>query len=331
MRRPHGYADLCERSWTISPAEERFERAAIFLPGEPEKVCNVQEDTTMEAEIERITGGMRHHAQTRAYRLRNVELAGGRLIKGAMSHRISALEDDPGGRKLHMSSAAISSTLMGSMYFGHWMHDDLALNLAVQAMAPTIHVARKAYSHESGYRELLSVSENHAARGRFDELILLDDWGQNEFKRRRYEDLRSRLRRQVSGTGRERIYIKRGRTSGNRGRDLMNAPQIEALLAQQGFAIADPDVLGARQIASLCKDARLIVSLEGSHLAHAIFPIAHDGTILVLQPPHRFNNVFKDLTDAVGLRYAFVVGTPTEGGFDIDPERLQRTLELVPA
>jgi len=333
FRLPSGCAELCERSWTISPAEDRLERAALFLDGELEKVRQVQEDTTMDAEIRRVNSGTRRHAETRAYRFRDIQLVNGRLIKGAMSYRVSELEAHAGGAEpLVLPSAAVSSTFMGSIYFGHWLRDDATLNVAVQSLAPvTIHVARKPYSHEAGYRELLSLPEQHVARGRFGELTLLEDWGQNEYKRRRYQELRARLRQVVPGSGHERVYLKRGRTSGARGRDLLNAAAIEATLVQQGFAVADPDTMSAQEIAALAKDAKLMVGLEGSHLAHTIYPIADGGTILVLQPPYRFNNVYKDLADAVGLHYAFVVGDPGEGGFTIDPERLKRTLDLVPA
>ena len=329
LRRPSGYAELSERSWIIEPAEERAERRAIFLDGELERVREVQEDTTMDAEVERVSGGVFRHAATRAYQFRDVRLLNGRLVKGAMSHRISELEDDTGlVKRADLPSVVVSSTFMGSIYFGHWLRDDATLNVAVQSLGTPIHVARKAYSHEAGYRALLGLTEEHVTRGRFGELILLDDWGQNADKRRRYQLLRARFRETVPASGNARIYLKRGRTSGVRGRDLLNAAEVEALLVKAGFVVADPDVMSASEIASLSRDAKLMVGLEGSHLAHAIYPIAQDGTLLVLQPPHRFNNVYKDLSDAVGLQYAFVVGEPAEGGFVIDLDRLQRTLDL---
>jgi len=49
----------------------------------------------------------------------------------------------------------------------------------------------------------------------------------------------------------------------------------------------------------------------------------------LLQPPDRFNNVFKDYTDCLGLNYSFVVGHPVAGGFEIRIEDLVRTLDIV--
>jgi hypothetical protein len=72
-----------------------------------------------------------------------------------------------------------------------------------------------------------------------------------------------------------------------------------------------------------------VVATEGSHLAHAIYTMAADGVICALQPPYRFNNIYKDYADCVGLRYAFVVGAPADAGFVIGEDDLARTLEKI--
>jgi len=332
FRHPSTYAALCERRWTIAPAESRIEPRAVYLGDELERVRGVQEDTNMEAEIRRVEGGPREHAATIGYRLTDVRLTSGHLVKGAMSHAISQSSGHvAAAEQVELSTAAVGSTLMGSIYFGHWMRDDATLRLAVQDLAPTIDIEHQPYSHAAGYRELLSLPERVVAKGRFRELILLDDWGQNAYKRRRYQALRSTFRRSIAGAGNERIYLKRGAANGVRGRNLLNAPDVEAALVAQGFSVVDPDTMAADQIARLATDAKIIVGVEGSHLAHAIYPIADGGTLVVLQPPMRFNNVYKDLSDAVGLRYAFTVGDPGDGGFSIDVNRLNRLLDRLAA
>ncbi len=329
--RPSHYATLCERSWAISPVESRTERPAIFLEEDLQRIGAAQEETTMEIEMTRIRGGTREHAETRAYLIKDVHLLCGRLYKGAMSHRISQLEEHaPAAEDVAMPAAALSSTFMGSKYFGHWLRDDASLTLAAEGLGPTIEVARQPYSHEAGYREMLGLPDNLVSRGRFGELILLDDWSQNAYKRRRYQELRARFRRAMPAEGAQRIYLKRGQAVGKRGRDLVNADAIEASLVAQGFTVVNPDKMSAREIAQAISGAKLIVGLEGSHMAHSIYPIADDGALVVLQPPMRFNNIYKDLSDALGLHYGFVVGLPAEGGFSIEPERLQRVLDRVP-
>ncbi len=332
FRRASHYRDLADRCWTISPSEDREERPAIFLDGELDRVKAVQEETTKETEWRRVLGGMRQHDATVAYQFSNVQILGGRLLKGAMSHVLSQLADHAvASEDVAMPQAAIGTSYMGSIYFGHWMRDDATLRLAAKDLAPTIDIARQPYSHEKGYRALLSLGYERVTRGHFDELFMLDDWSQNAYKRERYRQLRAAFRRTVSQSGNGRIYIKRGRASGLRGRDLVNAADVEAFLVRQGFTVVDPDSMSADEIARLSCDAKVFVSVEGSHLAHSIYPIADGGTIVVLQPPCRFNNVYKDLSDAVGLRYAFIVGEVADNGFAIDVDRLGHLLDAVPA
>jgi hypothetical protein len=330
LRRPAHYADLADRRWSLAPATTLQQPAAIFLDGEMERVGAVQEDTTLQAEVARLSSRQQHHMETVAYRFSEVQLQAGRLFKGGMSHRMSHLTDLASRREqVDIDSAAIASTLLGSLYFGHWMRDDSTLQLAVKSLAPTIDVARQSYTHEAGYRDLLSLQEHRVARARVRELFLLDDWGHNPFKRRRFAELRATFRRSVPISGTERIYIRRGRAVGARGRDMLNTNEVEQFLTAQGFAMIDPDSMSAKEIASIANGAKLVVGLEGSHLGHAIFPIADEGTLLVLQPPLRFNNPYKDVSDSLGLRYAFTVGTQETEGFRIDLTRLGRLLDRV--
>ncbi|MHC8354589.1 hypothetical protein ACYZTL_04945 [Pseudomonas sp. LB3P81] len=51
----------------------------------------------------------------------------------------------------------------------------------------------------------------------------------------------------------------------------------------------------------------------------------------VLQPPDRFVCFFKYLTDRDQQNFGFVVGTPAGSGFTIDPDEVERTLDLFPS
>ncbi len=330
FRRPAHYADVAERQWSLAPGVTLPHRGATYLDGELERIGAVQEDTTLEAELARLAAGQKLHVETKAYQFTDVRLQGGRLFKGAVSHRLSHLANLPArSEEVELESAAIASTLLGSLYFGHWMRDDSTLQLAVKSLAPTIHIARQTYTHEAGYRGLLSLEERRIERARVRELILLDDWGHNLFKRQRFAELRASFRRAVPVSGHERIYIRRGRAIGARGRDMLNTTEVERFLAEQGFTMIDPDTMSAEEIARAANGARLVVGLEGSHLGHAIFPIADGGTLLVLQPPLRFNNPYKDVSDTLDLRYAFTVGVQEQDGFRIDLDRLGRLLDRV--
>ena len=106
---------------------------------------------------------------------------------------------------------------------------------------------------------------------------------------------------------------------------------MENHLAAQGFSIIDPDQQSVTEIAASLSGARIVVSVEGSQMAPAIYAIADGGALCLIQPPYRFNNVFKDYADCLGLHYGFTVGSEVTGGFIVEIAALQRTIAKLDA
>jgi capsular polysaccharide biosynthesis protein len=106
---------------------------------------------------------------------------------------------------------------------------------------------------------------------------------------------------------------------------------VEHALLERGFRVIDIAQMGAEAIARQALDAPIVVGVEGSHLSHAIFAAHDDATFLVLQPPHRFSMSYKEYTDRVGMRYAFLVGDPAPDSFTISIDDLNRLLDIVEA
>ncbi|MNG24774.1 hypothetical protein D3C84_1095360 [compost metagenome] len=84
-------------------------------------------------------------------------------------------------------------------------------------------------------------------------------------------------------------------------------------------------------IVAACAGARTVIGIEGSQLIHGVNVLAPGGSLLILQPPDRFVCFFKYLTDRDQQNFGFVVGTPDGEGFRIDPDEVERTLDLFPA
>jgi hypothetical protein len=72
----------------------------------------------------------------------------------------------------------------------------------------------------------------------------------------------------------------------------------------------------------------VVLGVEGSQLLHGVFGMADGGAIVTLQPPDRFITAIKVYCDALGLRYALVVGEGSPAGFRIDVDRVARTVDL---
>jgi hypothetical protein len=72
-----------------------------------------------------------------------------------------------------------------------------------------------------------------------------------------------------------------------------------------------------------------VVSVEGSALTHAYLTMQEQGAIITIQPPYRFDNVWKDFTDLLGMKYGFVVAKGNRDGFRVDPDEILRVIDMI--
>jgi capsular polysaccharide biosynthesis protein len=335
LRQSAAYAELGTRRWVIHPEETRARRSAVYFDDEIDRIStrNVG-STTYAYEMSRLQAGHTQHDATVAHLLENVDLVNGSLYKGAMRHRLVASRSlISRAQQDYMESGALACTLYGNTFFGHWMSDDLSLHLAAESFAAPVAVDRPLYHHEPDYCELMRINSSKVARVRFGQLTILDDIGQNTYKQRRYEQLRSRLRASVAAAGNRLVYIRRGRKAAKSlsqrdvSRTMTNADEVEAYLGSQGFVTVDLDQCSAPQIAAAILDAVIVVGTEGSHMAHALYSIRDHGALCILQAPDCFTNVFKDYADCIGLRYGFTAGVRGADGFSIQIRDLERIID----
>lgn len=334
--RRHPVDEVASETWDLCAEEAGEAPPAIFLDGALDKITAFSPWTSWEYEKPRVLGGQILHAATRAHLLRDARINGAWIYCGSYK-----AEHGFGPEKLFGSGASdvevldrahLLSNSPGSNFFGPFLRDDFPLALLPAPDEPSIVLETKAYQHEAGYRTILDLPRPpRVRRARVGELIVYTDFAQNGSKLRRYTSLRQRLRAGLGapGAGRaDKIYLKRGAT-GER-RMVRNEADLEAHLAGQGFDIVEPATLSAEAVSRRLLDARLVVSVEGSHLSHAIFSIADRGAFLVIQPPDRFATPHKEFADRIGMPFAFLVGDPAEDGFTVDLEDLDRLLDKLP-
>jgi hypothetical protein len=326
--------EVCVRRETLCPAEDNEAPPGISDPHDIERVTACEKATTMEQELARMRGGMRHHGPTVLYELEDAMLWDGWLVsKGWRSwnalHPSPPPQSPSDGRPLQMERAVCGSTFVGSFYFGHWLSDDLPLLLEAERHgSPVITTARAPYTHQPGYMELLDLHAQPLIRARFRRLIWIDNVAQNSRRAQQYGELRRRILEQTAPVEGRKIMLHRGRSGSHR--VLENEEELEAMLAKRGFEIVDPAKCTARQIAQACAGARIALCVEGSQLTHAFFAMAERSAIVAMIPPYRYINHYKDLTDCIGtMRYGSITGTAVESGFHIDPDELLRLLDRV--
>lgn len=322
---------VANKTWTHCPAERVRVGRAVFLDGQLERVESVQGETTRAAEERRVFGGEVEHAATQLFELSDAVVVGGRiLVRGACQgcQGIAAVGAMELFRRPAESrrDASIDCTYVGNRYFGHWLTDDVTLHLLARELAPPFGVARAAYPHEAGYGRMMGLTQVRVKSARVNRLIVAQDHGQNADKRARYRRLREALARAVPAPVAAPVFLRRGTTGVPR--LLVNESEIERRLVGRGYRVVEAANVSAEELVAACLGSPCVVAVEGSSLAHGLMTVRESGALVALQPPWRFNNVYKDRADCLGLRYGFVVGARSEPGFRIDPDELERTLDL---
>lgn len=326
---PRELAAVATRSWELAAATEAITPPAVFLPGQLERIagwafCDEHPGREM-------VGGQRVvHASTRAYLLEDAWLLDGVLYKGAACLHLSPRR----GRlpRLHataeLSRAAIYCTPAGNRWFGQWLMDDCpAYPLAREAGVP-ITTARHTGPHAATYEAWLGMQPTVVRDAYLRRVVLFSDVGQNRDKHRRFRAMCEALRSHVEASEHPGVVILRG-ASGER-RVLRNELALARWLHERrGLRILDPLRVDGPTIVSACAGARVVVGVEGSGLIHGILALRAGGAVLALQPPRRFVGLYKHLTDRDGQRFAFVVGRPEGEDFVVDPEEVERTLDLL--
>lgn len=331
-RNPGPLSDLAHETIEVAPEETAPTQPAIYPDGAMDKITGLSPWRSWPDENELITGAPRHHVATKAFVVDDVIISGPFVYKGAARYDPGYGEArlwQPSVETRKFDEAVLVSSYAGSRFFGPFLKDSLPQELLPDDGAQKIAMRTRPYDHEAGYRALFDLpAPPLVERARVRRLTYYQDFGQNAGKAARYQMLHDRLRANAQQGDRRSpvgVYLKRGQTGETR--ILANESALERCLADIGFDIIEPAHLEADEIARRTLDAPIVVSVEGSHISHVSYSMAPTGTLLVLQPPDRFAMAFKEFTDCVGIRFAFVVCDPAKDGFEVDIDGLRRFMD----
>jgi hypothetical protein len=326
---------LAKETITLCPQETVHLSKAIYLDGSLEKIAGLSPWRNWEQDNELIYGGDKVAYASCAYILNNVDIVGAYLYAGAAKSRPGFgqeklfLKGYP--RREFIDNANLVTTYAGSLFFGPLLVDDFPLELNAKDPDENIKMITRPYHHEADYRKLLGLHNTRLVQNaRIKQLTLYEEPAINSLKKSQYKQLRGRLRKNYGNkvvAPKIGVYLKRG--SAGEQRMLQNENEIESLLTEIGFDIVEPAKLSVDEIVTKTLNAKIVVSIEGSHMSHVIFTMADNGVFVVLQPPDRFSAVYKEIADCIGIKFAFIVGDNTIGGFTVKPDDLRRILDLL--
>ena len=331
LRNDHGHG--ATRRWQLAPATRTVSPAALYHPADLDRITGVGSAIRdVASERRRVLGGPVENAPTIAYELKDAVISRGQIFTWRSYLQVGI---DPAplvapSRAPHYDKASMASSWIGCRYFGHWLMDDLPRQLAVQSLAPPLSVLTRPTTSQRDYAAQLGLVIPVTEEARVDRLIVIDDFGQNADKQGRYEQLRALARARYSTSRGRRVMLLRG-TTGKR-RMLVNEAALADALAARDFTVLDPAESSVSHILANCVDADLIVGVEGSQMLNGALWARRGGAVLTVQPPQRFELIIKDLCDAIGLRYAFVVGRQEgESDFSVEIDQVLRMIDRIDA
>lgn len=324
--------DAAQREWVVAPGA--VEPAPRLLLSESQ-LDRIQDSVIGESREEILQDlGARElvHRPTRAFLLKDVlqfdralycGMHKGALFRGEGVWR--ALLASPSGE---LDQALWTTSYAGSRWYGHFLRDEVALELLARPMGDLIGHERPIYPHEPGWRKVLSSPRPRTYGSLWvGELTVFDDLGQHPEKRRRYQALRSRL----SGRprGHDRVLFLRGRNTGE-DRQMVNQEAVVSRLSRDGFHVIDSGRQSVEEILTQCFGARLVVTVEGSHASPLLYLASEGAPVIYICPPARVASHSPRLACFCGLRGGLFVAEPVAGPpghFRVDPEELLRMVD----
>jgi hypothetical protein len=303
----------------------------VYLPGQIERVTGVPVETTMEREIDVATSTTVVRPPIIAYHIKDAALVGGSIYVGRYRHLIAdkSLFLSGMSQSYDLKSAALASSYIGTKYFGHWLRDDCTHYLLAKEYAAPLCLRRPAFAHQKRYEEYFGQDWSPVDLARIGHLVVFQDFSQNSSKRTRYKILRDRIKTLFPSKGRPTyIYLRRGRTGASR---LVHREDelIDALI-KRGFIVLDVSSGGLDHIIENLVDAKIVISMEGSHISHCVYSIPEESGLLVLQPPDRFStSSHRDWAGCLNVKFGFVVGLPGPEGYIFPVSEVLNTVDLM--
>ncbi len=318
------------KSWIIHPEESTVSPPAIFLPGQLERIeaWPYQDvDPAMS-----MAGGLTiKHLATKCWQIDDALLIQGRLAKNWSVRQFHGARHTMPLMRIadEIDVGAVYCSTVGTIYFAHWLMDDCLTYLLAEQYGPPIATAKGVWAHTQGYENLLGMHSQRYEAVLIKKAFVFEDIGQNTGKRLRAERVRQKLLQRWNGVRHPGVFILRG-ASGQR-RVLRNEMELaQRLQATRGFRIVAPESMSVLEIVDACAGADIVMGVEGSQLIHGMAELQKGHGVLTLQPPRRFIDSYKHLTDRDDQHFGFVVGKAVEDDFVIDADEVERTLDLFP-
>jgi hypothetical protein len=330
FRGPGSLESIASDREVICPEETSENAPPIFLPGQLDRVTSGTEHQPLQEEVQSMLTPTYTNAATIAYHIREAIVFDGSVYARNFRHFIAEKKlFRQGETPRHLKTAGLASTTVGNRYFGHWLRDDCGQYLLAEKTGAALSFTTPAWDHKTRYASYFGQDWTPTDRAAVDDLIIYQDFAQNSLKVQRYQLLSEKIRAWFpEPVTRDRlVFLRRGYTGVTR--PIVEEEQLVEALAKNEFIILDVANDDLDQILRILLRAKLVVSMEGSHITHCCFTLADDCGLLVLQPSDRFTAFHRHWAARVGLHFGFVVGTPSASAYRFSTSEILQTVDLM--
>ena len=143
----------------LAPGETVSIPPAVHTPESLERVQKLSPWRDWTTERLLIEGGRQQHAPCLRYRVRDAQLVGAYVYRGAVREEVGYARESwrAEGPAENLAEAHLMSNFAGSRFFGNYLLDEFPRQLLIEGPASCIRALGKHFEHEAGYRDLLGL------------------------------------------------------------------------------------------------------------------------------------------------------------------------------
>ncbi|WOI55685.1 glycosyltransferase family 61 protein [Palleronia sp. LCG004] len=295
---------------------------AKYEPAQIDRVVACGFSSTISQEIEKLEATNYREVPLAACRLGRSMIVGGQILTDESRYYLGPQSPLEAMREAPKSydRACVYNSALGLRYFGHWLHDDCSVREAVAGREPCISLRRPKWPDADVYETAFGHVQDQPEHAVVESLTVYADRAFSRAKAENVRALRRKLRERIAPRKKGQIvFLRRGPSAV--ARHIVEEEQLIKHLDRAGIRIVDPE-RGTTETIEELLDAALVISVEGSQAAHAVYCAADRGSMLILQPPDRFYNPGVEWCRMAGLSYGTVIGEAAEGGFRIHSDEV---------
>lgn len=322
-------ADIADERIEIYPSTNSFVQPSHFFENELQNILKYHPETTQKIEMLRIKGGPVVHQATICWQINNAYISDNAIYKKNFKKIFPKCISPEKKVLVNNDELALVSSYQGIKYFGHWLRDDVITYIAAKQFGQPINFPTPSWPDKRIYSDVFDQCWNQHYLGKIKTLSIFQDFAQNDYRLERYKQLRSLVRAKYnSAKNNGYIYLKRGLTGANV-RNLVNEEKLIETLEKYNFTILDITQHSLEYLIENLLDAKLVITLEGSHQNHVLYTLADSGSLIILQPPNLFNNSAKDWCNVLGFKHGLSICKATEEGFVVNIETIIKLIEFM--